>query len=422
MFALVDCNNFFVSCERVFQPWLEGKAVVVLSNNDGCVVARSNEAKAMGIKMGTPFFQIKELNTRGQLAVRSSNYKLYGDMSARVMHVLKRSAPEVEIYSIDEAFMVLDKLSPEQYTTLCHELVRRVRQWIGIPISIGIAPTKTLAKLASHFAKRYKAYRGVCAIDEEEKRSKALSLTPISEVWGIGRRLTPKLQASGIHTAADFASKSLSWVDKKMGLVGVRTWQELNGIPAIEKESEQRRQSICTSRSFAEFVTDKEELSLRISDFAAACAKKLRKEKSVAGRIAVFLRTNPFRSDLPQYSPSLEMELDPPDNSSQVIVGSALQLLDKIYSPGFHYKSAGVIVTQTRYAGIMQQALFASEEELLNREKEKQLSELMDKLNLREENLLRLGSQRAGHYSEGIRRDYCSRKYSTDWDELIEIR
>ena len=203
MFALVDCNNFFVSCERVFQPQLEGKAVVVLSNNDGCVVARSNESKAMGIKMCTPFYQVKHFVDEGRLHACSSNYALYGDLSDRVMSLLADAVPKIEIYSIDEAFLHLDGIQEGQIPQLCRDLVEKIRKWVGVPVSIGVAPTKTLAKIASHFAKKYKGYRGVCMMDTDGKRLKALSMTPIDDVWGIGHRLAPQMTSKGIQTALE---------------------------------------------------------------------------------------------------------------------------------------------------------------------------------------------------------------------------
>lgn len=421
MFALVDCNNFFVSCERVFQPQLEGRAVVVLSNNDGCVVARSNEAKALGIKMGTPFFKIRGMTDSGRVLVRSSNYKLYGDMSSRVMKILRNTVPDVEVYSIDEAFMLLGEMKPEQYMSLCRETVAKILRWTGIPVSIGLAPTRTLAKMASHFAKRYPAYRGVCAIDSPEKRAKALELTPIRDVWGIGWRGAPKLESAGVRSAADLTARPEEWVYRNMGIGGVRTWRELQGIPCINRELEERKQSICTSRSFAEMISDREELASRVSDFAAACARKLRKENSVAGKVTVFLGTNRFREDLPQYNPAGEIELDPPANSTQEIVSAALAVLDRIYSPGFSYKRAGVTVGDTGSSHLVQAALFEQEDERLKREKSSTLSDLMDSINSREENLLRLGAQRPGHYADGIRREHCSKLYSTDWNDLLEI-
>jgi DNA polymerase V len=229
MYALVDCNNFFVSCERVFQPHLEGKAVVVLSNNDGCVVSRSNESKAMGIKMGVPFYQVRHLVDNGQLYACSSNYALYGDLSDRVMSILADAVPKIEIYSIDEAFLHLDGIPEDQVPRLCRELVDKVRRWVGVPVSVGVAPTKTLAKIASHFAKKYKGYRGVCMMDTEARRLKALELTPIGDVWGIGRRLGPRLQEKGIRTALDYVSRPKEGISANRHVGGVRTWEELQG-------------------------------------------------------------------------------------------------------------------------------------------------------------------------------------------------
>ena len=238
MYALVDCNNFFVSCERVFRPDLDGQPVVVLSNNDGCVVARSNESKAMGIKMGTPFFQVKHLVEQGRLHAFSSNYSLYGDISSRVMSILSDTVPHIEIYSIDEAFLHLDGVKPDEMLNLCRGLVAKVRRWVGVPVSIGVAPTKTLAKLASHFAKTYKGYRGVCMMDDDAKRVKALGMSPIGEVWGIGRRLVPKMQGWGIATALDFVQRPRKWVADNLGMNGLKTWEELNGNPCVAEEKE----------------------------------------------------------------------------------------------------------------------------------------------------------------------------------------
>lgn len=421
MYALVDCNNFFVSCERVFQPELEGKPVIVLSNNDGCAVARSNEAKAMGIKMGTPFFQIKHLADKGKLQVRSSNYKLYGDMSDRVMNILRSSVPKIEVYSIDEAFLHLEEISEDKRKELCLALVKKVRQWTGIPVSIGMARTKTLCKIAGHFAKYYPAYQGVCVIDNEQRRRRALELTDISDVWGIGRKAAPKLASLGIKTAADLADKPEEWAKRHLNLTGIRTWQELNGIAAIPEDKHDRRQSICTSRSFASEISDKAELELRISDFAAACASKLRKEGSVAARVCSFIYTNRFREDAPQYNPWGEVILESAANSSQEIVSAALSAFRQIYKEGYAYKKAGVVVDDISDASISQDSLFASEKEISDRLKAGKVSSIIDKFNSDGRQILHLGTQRPGHYSEGIRREHCSRLYSTDWDELLEI-
>ncbi len=419
MYALVDCNNFFVSCERAFQPELEGKPVVVLSNNDGCVVARSNESKAMGIKMGTPFFQVRNLSDSGKLIVKSSNYVLYGDLSRRVMSILREAAPRLEVYSIDEAFMDLEGVQPEQYRPMCLALVRKIRLWTGIPVSIGIAPTKTLAKVANHFAKRYPGYRGVCIIDNDEKREKALSLSPVGDIWGIGRRVAPKLEAMGIRTALDFARMPREWVKGKLGVMGERTWMELCGQEAVEREEWEARKTICTSRSFADPIPDLDELSLRVSDFAAICARKLRKEHTAAGRVTVFMYTNRFREDLPQYFPAISVPLDVPANNNQEIVGAALRGLKAIFKEGYGYKKAGVIVDDIIPESQIQGSLFDDNTEM--RERENVISELMDRFNTSDRSLLRLASQRPGHYAEGIRRDHCSKLFSTSWDELIEV-
>jgi DNA polymerase V len=419
MYALVDCNNFFVSCERVFQPQLEGRAVVVLSNNDGCVVARSNESKAMGIKMGTPFFKVKHFVESGALEVRSSNYALYGDLSARVMSILAETVPHIEIYSIDEAFLHLDGISREAVPGLCRDLVARIRRWVGIPVSIGVAPTKTLAKIASHFAKNYPGYKGVCMMDSDAKRLKALELTPIEDVWGVGRRLAPRMHASGIRTALDYVTRPESWVRSNFNIPGVRTWEELQGRACVEEDREERRKSICTSRSFADMISDEDELCLRVSDFAASCAHKLREEGSAACEVTTFLYTNRFREDMRQYFPSATVRLAVAANSTHEIVGAALRAFRTIYRPEYMYKKAGVIVNAIVPADAVQSSLFDNDEEL--RDRQERLSKVMDAVNAGGNSLLRLASQRSGHYADGIRSKYRSRLYSTSLDDIIEI-
>ena len=419
MYALVDCNNFFVSCERVFQPQLEGRAVVVLSNNDGCVVARSNESKAMGIKMGTPFFKVKHFVDNGALEVRSSNYALYGDLSHRVMSILAEAVPQIEIYSIDEAYLHLDGIPMDKVPELCRGLVEKVRMWVGIPVSIGVAPTKTLAKIASHFAKTYKGYKGVCLIDTETKMYKALELTPIEDVWGVGRKLAPKMKEKGITSALDFVNRPREWVRANFNLPGIRTWEELQGRACIEDEREERRKSICTSRSFADMISDEEELSLRVSDFAAKCACKLREEGSAAYDVTTFLYTNRFREDLKQYFPSATIRLQVPANSTQEIVGTALKAFRMMYRPEYMYKKAGVIVSNIVPSDAVQTSLFDDNEEL--RSKQERLSKVMDAVNSAGNSLLRLAAQRPGHYSDGIRSEHRSRLYSTSLDDIIEV-
>ncbi len=419
-YALVDCNNFFVSCERAFQPELEGKPVVVLSNNDGCVVARSNESKAMGIKMGTPFFKIRDKVESGNLIVRSSNYSLYGDLSSRVMSILAAAVPKIEIYSIDEAYLCVDGIDKKKLEVLCPELVRRIRKWVGIPVSIGIASTKTLAKVANHFAKKYPGYRGVCRIVTEEQRVKALKLTPIGEVWGIGRRVAPRLLAMGLTTAFDYVSMPQDWVYKNLGLGGLRVWNELNGKESVEEERDEARQSICTSRSFAETITDIQELSARVSDFAAKCAEKLRHDGTAAYCINTFLYTNRFREDKPQDFPDATIRLDMPASSTQEVVSAALKALKLIWKPGFEYKKAGVVVFDIVNRDERQLTLF--ETDSAKKEKQDVLSQVMDNVNVSSgQNVLRVATQRSGHYADGIRREHASRLFSTDWDSIIEI-
>lgn len=419
-YALVDCNNFFVSCERAFQPELEGKPVVVLSNNDGCVVARSNESKAMGIKMGTPFFKIRDKVESGNLIVRSSNYSLYGDLSSRVMSILAAAVPKIEIYSIDEAYLCVDGIDKKKLDVLCPELVRRIRKWVGIPVSIGIASTKTLAKVANHFAKKYPGYKGVCRIVTEEQRVKALKLTPIGDVWGIGLRVAPRLLAMGLTTAFDYVSMPQDWVYKNLGLGGLRVWNELNGKESVEEERDEARQSICTSRSFAETITDIQELSARVSDFAAKCAEKLRHDGTAAYCINTFLYTNRFREDKPQDFPDATIRLDMPASSTQEVVSAALKALKLIWKPGFEYKKAGVVVFDIVNRDERQLTLF--ETDSAKKEKQDVLSQVMDNVNVSSgQNVLRVATQRPGHYADGIRREHASRLFSTDWNSIIEI-
>lgn len=383
-------------------------------------MARSNESKAMGIKMGTPFFKIRDKVESGNLIVRSSNYSLYGDLSSRVMSILAAAVPKIEIYSIDEAYLCVDGIDKKKLEVLCPELVRRIRKWVGIPVSIGIASTKTLAKVANHFAKKYPGYKGVCRIVTEEQRVKALKLTPIGDVWGIGRRVTPRLLAMGLTTAYDYVSMPQDWVYKNLGLGGLRVWNELNGKESVDEERDEARQSICTSRSFAETITDIQELSARVSDFAAKCAEKLRHDGTAAYCINTFLYTNRFREDKPQDFPDATIRLDMPASSTQEVVSAALKALKLIWKPGFEYKKAGVVVFDIVNRDERQLTLF--ETDSAKKEKQDVLSQVMDNVNVSSgQNVLRIASQRPGHYADGIRREHASRLFSTDWDSIIEI-
>ena len=383
-------------------------------------MARSNESKAMGIKMGTPFFKIRDKVESGNLIVRSSNYSLYGDLSSRVMSILAAAVPKIEIYSIDEAYLCVDGIDKKKLEVLCPELVRRIRKWVGIPVSIGIASTKTLAKVANHFAKKYPGYKGVCRIVTEEQRVKALKLTPIGDVWGIGRRVAPRLLAMGLTTAFDYVLMPQDWVYKNLGLGGLRVWNELNGKESVEEERDEARQSICTSRSFAETITDIQELSARVSDFAAKCAEKLRHDGTAAYCINTFLYTNRFREDKPQDFPDATIRLDMPASSTQEVVSAALKALKLIWKPGFEYKKAGVVVFDIVNRDERQLTLF--ETDSAKKEKQDVLSQVMDNVNVSSgQSVLRVATQRPGHYADGIRREHASRLFSTDWDSIIEI-
>ena len=431
MYAVVDCDNCFVSCERVFQPELLGKPVVVLSNNDGCVVARSNEAKALGIKMGVPIYQIKDLCTQHDVQIRSSNYILYADMSNRVMSILRDEVGpgRLEQYSIDEAFLSIELAF--DYRKWGEALVKKIGMWTGMPVSIGMAPTRTLAKAAVWFAKKWKGYNKVCIIENEEQREKALKSLPIEEVWGIGWRGKSKCDYYGIKNAFDFTYKSESWVRKLFTITGVRTWRELKGQSSIESVLTGDKQTICTSRSFDGMEQDKGKLEMYISNYAAHCAQKVRAQKSVCSMVTVFLQTNHFREDLPQHDAGLTVTLLTPASSTNEIVKAALRAFRACYKVGFQYKRAGVIVSGIIKSTSIQQNLF---DELTPEQRQKfnKLSEVMDTINRRMGNdTMILGVQqfpkdeKTGeqlNFRDLIKHDHRSKCYTTDINELIEVK
>ena len=414
MFGLVDCNNFYASCERVFNPSLNGKPIVVLSNNDGCIIARSNEAKALGIKMGVPAYQIKDLVKKHDVAVFSSNYVLYGDMSGRVMSMLAELAPEIEVYSIDEAFLNLEGIQDLQ--TLGSKIVRQVTRGTGIPVSAGIAPTKTLAKVANKFAKKYPAYNRLCIIDTEEKREKALKLFEIGDIWGIGRRQATKLEKQGIKTAYDFTQLPGSWVRKNMTVTGERTWKELRGISCIDMESAPpAKKQICTSRSFGKMVEDIDTMSEAIATHASTCAKKLRQQKSYAMSLMVFIHTNNFREDLPQYWKNTIVQFPIPTSDTLEIVEYALAGLKTIFMEGYQYKKAGVIITEITTNA--QLGLFDS----VDRDKRERLMQVVDKINGNHQHHVKLAIQGSGRDWK-LKQEQLSRRYTTDINEVIIIK
>lgn len=347
MFALVDCNNFYCSCERVFNPALRMSPVVVLSNNDGCIIARSNEAKAMGIAMGTPFYQVKDMLERNKVAVFSSNYTLYGDMSRRVMMLLSEFAPDVSQYSIDEAFVDLSGFgSGDMLREYGMKIVRAIGKGTGIPVTMGIAPTRTLAKVASKYGKRFKGYHGVCLIDTDDKRIKALQGLDVADVWGIGRRSVSKLNYYGVHTAYDLVQRSESWVRKMLTISGVRTWRELHGESCIDIEELPQKKSICTSRSFAdEGLSELSHLEEAVANFASSCSRKLKQQHSCCGAVTVFAYTSRFRTDVPRRAINHTSVMTVPTNDLRELVSTAVDALRSQWPVDTcRFKKAGVIV------------------------------------------------------------------------------
>ncbi len=418
MFGLIDCNNFYASCERVFNPLLNGRPVVVLSNNDGCVIARSAEAKALGIPMGEPAYKLKALIEANQVAVFSSNYVLYGDMSHRVMNTIAQFAPDMEIYSIDEAFLLFDGFENINLKEYGEKIVRTTTRNTGIPVSLGVAPTKTLAKVANKFAKKYKDYKGVCIIDTDEKREKALKLTAVGDVWGIGRQYAKKLEYYSIHTAWDFTQRSKSWVRHTMGVVGERTWLELKGTPCIEMDKTTTKKSICTSRSFGERLTELSPISEAVSNFAASCAEKLRKQHSLASVIMVFIQTNPNATNLPQHCKQVVLQLPVPTNDTSELIRFALRGLKTIFAEGYQFKKAGVIVSELVPERPLQGDLFDTR----NRDKFNKVMTVMDSLNAA------YGKQKVKIAAQGFDRKWklknerLSPCYSTRLEDVLEIK
>ena len=360
MVGLIDCDNFFCSCERVFRPDLADKPVVVLSNNDGCVVARSKEVKAMGIPDCMPYYQLLEQFPNAGIVAFSSNYTLYGDMSARIMAVLREEAPDVIQYSIDEAFLDLEGMDDLDLKAWGENLCRKVLKYTGMPVSLGIAPTKTLAKMASKFAKKYPGYNKCCVIGTDEQRIKALQLIPVNDVWGIGRRMTRTLEYYGIKTAYDYSRQSQSWIRSKFHVTGERTWKELNGMMAIDVDGldSTEKKTIVTSRSFPGMITEIADLRSHIANYAARCAFKLRRQNSVCSMVTAFIQSNHFREDLPQYDNSGFYTYPTSTNTTIELVSAATGIIDTIFRKGISYKRAGVMVSGISSASAIQPDLF----------------------------------------------------------------
>ena len=415
-FALVDANNFYASCERIFNPRLIGKPVVVLSNNDGCVIARSEEAKLLGVEMGAPAFKNEETFRRHGVQVLSSNYALYGDMSARIMATLRPLATSMEVYSIDEAFLGLE---PWQGETYCRELRAKVRQWTGIPVSVGIASTKTLAKLANRIAKKTPSFQGVFDLTADPDPDAILKRVACGDIWGIGRRIAARLSAAGIHTALDLKNADMAWIRRELGVVGERTARELNGVSCLTlEEAPDPQKGIATARSFGQPIEAIEGLEQALATYTARAAEKLRAEGQLAGRIQVHLETSPFRSDQPQYYPVAQAALSEPTSHTPDLIAAATVLLRKIYRPGYRYRKVGVFLTELSAEGTAQLTLFGAKPDTSTA----RLDSLVDQLNRKYgTNTVRYGSM-GFEQKWRMRQERKSRGFTTRWEELLVAR
>ena len=418
MFALADCNNFFASCERVFRPDLRGKPVIVLSNNDGCAVARSNEAKALGIKMGDPYFKIRNLVEKNNVAVFSGNMALYGDMSQRVRWVLEDFAPAIEVYSIDEAFMDLRGIENVDFDAYAKKISAECWRLTSIPVSVGIAPTKTLAKIASHLCKKYPKLKGGCYMHRPQDIEKVLRKFPIDDVWGIGRKSTAKLHRMGIKTAWDFTQLPEYAVRKMFALPGVRTWRELRGEPCIEFEDGfEAKQSICVSRSFAKEIHEVEELVEQIANFASSMAEKLRQQRSVVSEMAVFAYTNRFKDNEPQTYGNSLVHFEQPTSDQRVIVSRAVSAVYELYRKGYGYKKAGVVATHIEHQTNVVPSLFEDEQAS---EREQKLTTALDVINgTFGRGTVKLAVQGSGQIKSNSEKQ--SPHYTTLWDDLPKV-
>lgn len=424
VFALVDCNNFYASCEKLFRPDLRNTPVVVLSNNDGCVVARSKEAKALGIKMGVPVHHIKSEIRQYGIQVFSSNYTLYGDMSRRVMNTLEAMAPRVDIYSIDEAFLDLTSIDRVvSFEEFGRAVKNTVHQNIGLPVCVGIAPTRTLAKLANYAAKKYLATGGVVDLTNPERQRRLMARVPVEEVWGVGRKLGARLKAMSIVTALQLADSHLATLRKQFSVVLERTARELNGTPCVAWEDvpAPKKQIMC-SRSFGKSLQKLSDLEEAIAHFATRAAVKLRTGDQYAGELMVFIRTNPFKASVPQYSRSTSVKLIRPSQDSRVIVRQALHLLRPMYKDGFDYAKAGVMLGDlVQEAGIQEDMFESNSEPESDAARSERLMAVMDAINRKSRATVYMARE-AGPAAYLMRREYLSPAYTTRWDDLPKVR
>lgn len=420
MWALVDCNSFFCSVEKVFHSGLQGRPVCVLSSNDGCIVALTPEAKAVGLRRGDPLFKVSDIVERHQVRVFSTNMQLYAAMSKRVTNILRQSIMRVENYSIDESFCDLGGYERHHnLTEMMRDIAGRIRLWTDIPVSVGIAPSKTLAKMGSKFAKQYRGYHGVCCIDSDDKRRRALQLFDLADVWGIGRRTLERLNYYGIHSPLQLADKSEAWVKSHLAKPGVQTWMELNGQPCIDTTEVRRNQTVTTSRSFGSMVESMEQLKSAVATFAASCANKLRGQQAVARQVTVFIASNAFRDDLAQYANAATVTLLTHTADTMEITAAALQALAHIYHHGVMYKRAGVTVSDIIAAHAATADLF---DPITNRAERAQLMAATDNINHRYGlKTIRLAAEGDEQQPWKVKCEHRSPNYLTDIRDILVV-
>ena len=417
MFALIDCNNFYVSCERVFNPNLNGKPVVVLSNNDGCAISRSDEAKRLGIPMGAPIFKYRSIINQHNVIVLSSNYPLYADMSNRVMTTISNFIPDVEIYSIDEAFLKFEGYENYDLFNYASKMRNTILKWTGIPTSVGIAPTKSLAKISNKIARKFPSQtKHVYVLDTDYKRSKALNYFPLNDIWGIGRRLSKRLQNIGCKNASDFVNLPEQWVKSNLSIVELKIQQELKGISNLDLDSLKIKKSIATTRSFEKPISDLGKLKERVSTFSLSCAEKLRRQNSLCNVMIVFIRSNYFRKDLQQHSCSRVVTLPYPTNSSFVLNNYALKAIENMFQDKIDYKKAGVIVTSLVPNNSYQLGIFENEDY-----RHKPLMKTMDYINSKYGEKIKLANQDLKRKWK-MKQEFLSPCYTTKIDDIIRIK
>ncbi len=422
MYALADCNNFFVSCERVFRPDLWDKPVLVLSGNDGCVVSRSNEVKALGIKMGVPLYQIRDLVEKHRIACFSSNFSLYGDLSARVMSLLRKHTTRFEQYSIDEGFITLDHVPPAERKTYCENLVREIYQGTGIPVSMGIAPSKTLCKVASKYAKKYPGYNGACMIDTDEKRLKALAKFEVGDVWGVGRQTAAKLAALGISTALQFAEMSESRVQSLLHKPGLLTWRELHGIDCIDTSEMVSKQSITTSRTFANPITTLPMMEQQLANFCDTCARKLRMQKSLCAQLIVFAYTSRFRTDIEQCQIVQTVNLSIPTSDTRELLSYMLNAFRPYFREGVQFKKAGVIFSRIVPEGSVVADLFDERDRTRDAALQRTIDKIREKAG---RNAILLATQLPTSKEQAAqvyKSEHQSPRYTTELSQVLTIR